>query len=396
MNNYPIVLVHGMYGFGEDEGLYKILPYYGMITGSLVKRLREQGYRAVAPKVGSVASAWDRACELYAILLGGTVDYGEAHSKRYGHERFGRTYEKGLIEDWGSLDENGKLVKIHMFGHSFGGATMRMFVELLESGSEEERKVSGENVSGLFAGGKGEWVCSITSLAGPHDGTTIMHAIPGAIPVLKAITYILANIIGNTGVRRGYDFGLEAWHLTTPRSSDVITAKMFDIPKIIHAARSKDSLFWDLRIDGAAEMNKNVSCHDTTYYFSVATLGTYFDENGKVRKGKIMNPILWIPGYAMSRYKPSRKFARLVNFDDSWLLSDGLATYGSSKHPKNEPWVTYEKGMDVKKGIWHVMPDAESDHGTIIGGSTKYIGFGKKKIFDAFYLEHIDLLKTLD
>ena len=49
------------------------------------------GIHTVAPSMGPFTSAWDRACEVYAQLVGGTVDYGKAHSEKYGHERYGRT-----------------------------------------------------------------------------------------------------------------------------------------------------------------------------------------------------------------------------------------------------------------------------------------------------------------
>lgn len=398
MNNYPILFIHGMYGFGESEKLYDIIPYYGMVTGSLIKRLRKQGFEAYAPKVGPVASAWDRACELWAIINGGTVDYGEAHAKKYGHARFGRTYEKPLIPNWGKKDKDGKLVKIHMFGHSFGGATMRFFVQLLAEGSKEECKASGKNVSPLFEGGKGDWVCSITSLAGPHDGTTIMHAMPGLVPILKYGTYTIANLVGNTKFNKVYDFFLDAWDLTTvPGKEKKEKSGKVEFSKIIHAARSRDNLFWDLRIDGAHEMNKKTKCQPTTYYFTVPTLGT-MEKDGKICRAPIMFPALWITGKAMSVYNPPKKFRKLVDFDESWLHGDGLATYGSCIHPKNEPFM-YFKDADknnLKKGIWYTMPDAESDHGTIIGGSLKYIGFNKKPLFDEFYMEQIKLIDSLE
>ncbi|NLL63256.1 MAG: hypothetical protein GX241_03295 [Ruminococcaceae bacterium] len=379
MNDYPILLIHGMLGFGEEEKIYDVIPYYGMLTGSLVKRLRAKGYRAYAPKVGSVASAWDRACELYACLTGGTVDYGEAHSKRFGHARYGRTYDKPLIPDWG------KDCKIHMFGHSFGGATMRMFVALLADGCEAERAATGDDTSPLFMGGKGDWVASITALAAPHDGTTIMHAIPGFIPILKYGVYFIAAFLEKI-FKKIYDFGVtDAWDLSS-------------FSGIMHTIRSKDNLFWDLRIDGAAQMAEHVKCYDTTYYFSVPTLGTEKRADGKIHKAPIMFPILWITGFAMAHYKPKPNLKNLVNWDESWLHSDGLATYGSSLFPKNDPhinWVDADQ-TNLKKGIWYTMPDADSDHGTIIGGSLKYIGKGKYKIFDAYYQEHIDRLMQLD
>lgn len=393
-NNYPIVFIHGMYGFGEEELIYKVLPYYGMVTGSLIKRLRAKGYRAFAPKVGPVASAWDRACELYAMLTGGTVDYGKAHAKKYGHERYGRTFEKPLIPDWGTVDADGNLVKIHMFGHSFGGATMRAFVQILAEGSEEERQASGDNVSPLFKGGKGDWVCSITSLAGPHDGTTIMHALPTMIKGLRYGTYYIANILGNTSFKSVYDFHLEQFGLTSLPGYRNQLGKMFNFEGAKAAAESHDNLFWDLRIEGAAEMNERTKCHDTTYYFSVPTLGTKDGPDGHPVPDSIMNPVLYPFAYAMAKYDGKHPE---VDMDASWYHGDGLATFGSSFHPKNEPFIAIDDAdkANLQKGVWHVMHAAESDHGTIIGGSVKYIGKGKYKLFDAFYNEHIALLQTL-
>ena len=39
------------------------------------------------------------AVELYYYIKGGTVDYGAAHAAKYGHERYGKTYE-GVYKDW--------------------------------------------------------------------------------------------------------------------------------------------------------------------------------------------------------------------------------------------------------------------------------------------------------
>ena len=77
------VFCHGMLGFGEDELVNKFMPYWGGFSGSLPKRLRKQGYEAVAPSFSLIGGAWDRACEVYAALTGTTVDYGIAHSKKY-------------------------------------------------------------------------------------------------------------------------------------------------------------------------------------------------------------------------------------------------------------------------------------------------------------------------
>jgi hypothetical protein len=40
---------------------------------------------------------FSRARQLFYYLKGGQVDYGEDHSKTYGHSQFGCVYEQGEI-----------------------------------------------------------------------------------------------------------------------------------------------------------------------------------------------------------------------------------------------------------------------------------------------------------
>ncbi len=88
-NKYPMIFVHGMFGWGADEGIDKKLPYWGATTGNLMEFLQESGYECYSVSVGPLSSAWDRACEMYARIMGTTVDYGKAHAEKFGHRRFG-------------------------------------------------------------------------------------------------------------------------------------------------------------------------------------------------------------------------------------------------------------------------------------------------------------------
>lgn len=47
-----------------------------------------RGYEVYTATVGPIVSNWDRACELYAYIKGGRVDYGKIHSEKYGHSRY--------------------------------------------------------------------------------------------------------------------------------------------------------------------------------------------------------------------------------------------------------------------------------------------------------------------
>ena len=134
MPRLTYVFCHGLNGWGQYDEEYKKSSYWGGTSGDVVAELRAEGYDAFAASVAPQGSAWDRACELYAQIAGTRTDYGSAHSKEYRHDRYGRDFTgQALIPSW---DDDTRLVLI---GHSFGGATIRLFGELLANGSSQER-----------------------------------------------------------------------------------------------------------------------------------------------------------------------------------------------------------------------------------------------------------------
>lgn len=393
-NKYPFVFIHGMLGWGEEDKMYKA-PYWGMVCGDLMKQLRKAGYEAYAPKVGPVNSAWARACELYAILTGTTVDYGVAHSQKMGHARFGRTYPVPLVPGWGSER------KVHLLGHSFGGVTIRLLTELLANGSEEERAATPpEDLSPLFAGDHGDWVSSVTTISAPHDGTTFVHAFPNFMKVLTAGLLGAFSVLGNTRANLFYDTYLERYGLTSvPGTTDL--KRIFDpeqLPRIRRIIQSGDHVFHDLRIDAADEINKTIHCSKDTYYFSVTGRGTKPDPKhpGNEIRDKIMI-FAFIPFAKKLGSFPEQTIGE-VHVDASWHANDGLVPVESGRYPHREPHVFYEQVKDqpLKKGVWHVLPDYIADHGTVIGGSLSYIGPGKAEPFRNYYRNLLDLLISLE
>ena len=102
-NKRPVVLVHGILGFGPKE--LGPLNYWGtaLRVPSPLSRFEAS--------VGPLSSAHDRACELAAQIKGTRVDYGAAHAKREGHARYGADYTgEGFVPDWSA----GKLSLIHI------------------------------------------------------------------------------------------------------------------------------------------------------------------------------------------------------------------------------------------------------------------------------------------
>ena len=385
-NRYPFIFVHGMLGWGERELFYKPAPYWGMVCGNLMKQLRSAGYEAYAPKVGPMNSAWDRACELYALLTGTRVDYGKAHSEQKHHERFGRTYEQPLFPGWGSEK------KVHLLGHSFGGATIRLLTELLTNGDPEERdSTSASELSPLFVGGHGDWVATVTTISAPHDGSTFLSVFPHFVGVLTPVLYGAFAVLGNTPANLVYDPMLEQFEITSlPGKTNL--KKILDIKQFqrIHNAMSHDdNVFSNLKLENAEKLNRRIHCSNQVYYFSVTGLGTKPDPKhpeNQVR-APIMNPAFIPFAKKMGAYE-----------DPEWRANDGLVPVKSGRFPSKEPHTLLEEGEDkgFEKGIWYVMPDYIADHGTVIGGSLYYIGPGRSKPFKDFYRNHLDRLISLE
>ncbi len=218
-NNYPFVLVHGYLCWGNDDRINDICPTFGMWNGSAKTALLDAGYIVDTPSVGMFSGMWDRACELYAFIKGGRVDYGKVHSERNGHARFGKTYP-GYVPNWGELDENGKIQKINLIGHSFGGPTVRTLIHLLAEGSEIERQgTDPDDLSDLFKGGKVKWVHSCTTLAGTHNGVTLPEQIQPAIKPLAFTIFSLAPLTSGTWFSKVYGFHLDRFGLSSQTSA---------------------------------------------------------------------------------------------------------------------------------------------------------------------------------
>ena len=386
---HPYVFVHGMMGWGEDKKFYKGLPYWGMVTGNYPRRMREKGYEVYTPTVSPLGSAWDRACELYANLTGTTVDYGVAHSKEKGHNRFGETFPEAMLPDW--TPER----SIHLLGHSFGGPTMRMFVELLRNGSPEERAATpAGQLSPLFEGGHGDLVKSITTISGPFDGITFPHALPKTVDY--GLTYgipMVASIIGNVGSGRVYDFQMSQWGITAVKNGVRFKRDMLNMKAIRNFVKAKDNVFADIHIPQAAEINKKLSVPAEQYLFSVTGNGTKTGKSGNQVKAPIMIFAFAPFAYSLGKF-PDQTIAG-VKITEGWRMNDGIVPVESGRHPTTEPWCEWEKDKPAQKGIWHALPTVPGDHGTVIGGSISFIGKKRGQRFlnsYDFWMDYLDKL----
>lgn len=312
--NYPYIMVHGLSGWGSYDPQYKLMPYWGMFGGDFLKNMNNRGFTVRAASVAPQGSAWDRACELYAQLAGTKTDYGKEHSERCGHDRYGKDFTgNALIEKWDS--EN----KINILGHSFGGVTVRLLAELMANGSEAERAATPENeLSPLFAGGKGDWIYSLTTLAAPHNGTT-------------------------------------AYGLHADRAEDGTAAA--------------DTADHDMHIDNALAINDKISTVESVYYFSFTCSATEDDGSGnQVPINKNMETIFRSSSAQMGKITGTTDGGFVI--DESWLENDGLVNTVSAKAPYGAPQKDYDPD-NITAGIWNIMPTVSGDHMCLQGGLFK-------------------------
>ena len=376
-DEYPFVFVHGLMGWGDRSMLDPIVPYWGMTTGNLMKYLTSKGYESYAAQVGPLSGAWDRACELYAQLTGTTVDYGAAHSAEKGHERYGITYETPLFEGWSAEK------KVNLIGHSFGGATTRMLLELLANGSEAEvaaAKAAGTKVSPLFEGGKGDWVYSLTAVAAPHNGTTFIETCDISTKVVTDFIYNFGASLGFTKLKGVYDLQLE--HFGIYRQEDET-----DLQYLVRVLNSSDFMshndnaIYDLTIDNALKINDGIEMQKNVYYFSVCGDATHESavSGNQVPDSSVF--MLLKPFAAMMGKYYDETTAGGVYIDKTWLPNDGMVNVVSGLYPVNsqlkcvnadgsQAFVVcdgYNK-QDYASGIWNVLPTQPYDHLSIVGG----------------------------
>ena len=364
---FEYIFVHGLSGWGSYDETYKRMPYWGMRGGDLISFLNEKGYSCHAASVAPTGSAWDRACELYAQIAGTIVDYGKAHSRKFGHERFGKDFSaKPLIKQW---DENTKLV---LLGHSFGGATIRLFSELLAHGDDEERKETEANeLSPLFAGGMEDRIHCIVTIASPMNGTTAYDLFadisfdPSKVKVpgwSKALAYMMSK--GTKPVKDGRD--------------------------------ERDYAAYDMHIDHAMEMNERISTLKGVYYFSIPCSDTYQDKDGTYKPAKSMEPLFVMRSHQIGAYTGTT--AGGVIIDRTWRENDGLVNTVSAMVPHNAPFrqlaekpeqLSDGKSIDIQPGIWNVFPIVRGDHMYLQGGLMR------KHNITGFYADHLKMIDAL-
>ncbi len=337
MKELTYIFVHGAGGWGSYNAIDRVIPYWGMLGGSLMKYLNSEGFGCHAASVDPSGSIWVRACELYAQLAGRRVDYGKAFSEEQGRERFGADFTgRPLIP---SFDDETRLV---LLGHSMGGATVRLFAHLLAFGDKKEREAtpSGE-LSPLFCGGMGDRVHTIVTLAAPSNGSSVpdMFSDPG-FDVSKVKTPLWSRFM-----------------------MKVLSLRLRVNPAKAPAGEEKPRVSG---IDSALAQNERISTLPHVYYFAIPCCSTELQPDGTQRPLLSKTEIIYFArSIQIGAYKGVTPEGFVI--DESWRMNDGLVSTVSAMAPIGAPQKPFDRA-NIEAGIWQNMPVFDGDHMSVQGG----------------------------
>lgn len=348
----PIVLVHGIFGFGK--GKFGSFSYFG--------GAEKKDERVLVPDLGSLTSIYDRARELFYYLKGGRVDYGEQHSKTCGHSRFGRIYEQAHYPQW---DEDHP---IHFVGHSAGAQVVRVLQQMLADKAFEGYENTSEN-----------WVLSITALSGAFNGTTRTY-LDGMLPEdgqnmkplcllqLCRLGVIIYDWLDIPLLKAYYNFGFDHFNLSWRKAG--LWGLVDCLLGNAGPWATGDWILPDLTIQGSIKLNSNLQTFPNTFYFSYATKRTRKILGVTVPSGILgIHPMLFIRVLQMSLYRyptdvpPPYKGYR----DEDWQDNDGALNTISMTHPRlpiEHPSCSIVNDSDcqpLQPGIWYYKI-VEADH----------------------------------
>ncbi len=310
---------------------------------------------------------------MYAQISGGTVDYGAVHAEKHGHNRFGRTYS-GFAPNWSETN------KVHLVGHSMGGQTIRTLVQLLKEGSFEEKNYVKNHpdtkISPLFEGGK-SYVHSVTTLATPHNGTTLADG-SLLLPFVKDLLITAASFGGNNNLSL-YDFKLDQWGIKKNAGESFFQYSN----RILNSSlwkNTKDISQWDLSTDGAKELNNWVKTQPDVYYLSYSGHASQAAPITGLHLPHItMNKVLMGNAFFLGSYARYEENRPLV--DTSWWQNDGVVNTNSMIAPSSNVAVNNNESLQI--GKWnHIETKANWDHLDMVGLSVSdSLGFSSIQEF---------------
>ena len=357
-NNYPVVLVHGFLGVEPKNYFSYLYRYFGSFTKNLEKHWENDlGAEVYQPGLGPFTGMWERSCELYAYIYGGTVDYGVYHSKKHGINRFGRTYP-GVLPD---LGKPGKHAKVNLIGHSFGGPTVTMFSWIMTEGCKEELDATpADEVSEFFKGGHGDVLHSVTTLSATNRGTSA--TVVAGDSLLRTISTVLMTAGTKIGgpAQKVYDLYFDPWNAmkdpTKKGSKPTAEQKQAGI-KAYADAVDGGNIWYEMLPRVSDAMLRGWKANPKTYYIARPARGTHTGFLGFEFPDRHIFLMFKVTGMIMGVFT---KKSEGVTKD--WRPNDGIVNVPSMGAPADVEEIQHKPGDAFKPGIWQVCPPKNWDH----------------------------------
>ncbi|KAM7472737.1 hypothetical protein LguiA_010920 [Lonicera macranthoides] len=340
----PIVLVHGVFGFGE--GKMGHLSHFGGL---------EKKYEQVfVPDLGLLTSLHDRARELFYYLKGGQVDCGEEHSKAFGHSQFGRFYKKGKYSEWD--DEH----PIHFVGHSAGAQTIRVLQQMLADKAFKGHENTSEN-----------WVASVTSLCGALNGSTRTYITgmkpeewksmePICVLQLLRVGVIFMEWLDIWWLKKYSNYGFDHFNMSWRKIG--IRGLVDCLVGNSGPFGSGDWVLPDLTLQGSMEINSQLNTFPNTFYLSYAGKVTKKKRDGSTVPSCVpsYNLLLLLQVFQICTWRYPLNIPPPYNGyrDEDWLDNDGELNTISMTHPHiptEHPhrFLSNDSELPSQPGIWY-------------------------------------------
>ncbi|CAG8663594.1 1325_t:CDS:2 [Funneliformis mosseae] len=428
----PVVFVEGFMGPGKPAywgPLEKILASSNDQNNEI--KLKSRRCIFVFPGCGS--SLHDRAVEIFYQIKGGRVDYGEEHSKKFGHSRYGREYS-GLYPEW-SVSK-----PLHFLGHSLGGITIWKLQQLLDSDTfpahlnpHPDMIRSLTTVSSPFKGSQGVYILGATT-----DGTVR----PFSFGAWLGRFVHIYEYLDIKWLRMIYDFNVDHWNLSFRKNWDfssylswnsnkaTITSdeksveliqettntlsKAYGLLQCLYKSpwlNSVDNAPHDMTIHAMKEVNVTSKTFEKTFYRTYVSSITYEDPISKYHRPQFSFS-LPIPCYFLSKHIGEFQFPENTSNPPvlskemyKWHENDGVCPKYSQTHPHYEcspDKCKHHKGLpelnmdasscDIEAGKWDVWEINNTSHFSII---PVWCGTKKQLLFFNGYKEYLDQLDRL-
>lgn len=397
----PTITVSGLSGYSPDSYLSKVAGDYwgGLAARSMGKTLTAKGVETYETEVGPFSSNWDRACELYANIKGGRVDYGAAHSAKYGHDRYGRTYA-GLYPKWN--DNN----PVELLAHSMGAPTARIMTSLLAYGNAEEQAAAPADCSELFKGGHGSMVNSVTTVCGTNNGTTLADGIFNIIDKLSGadtstgtgksieIAGALCGVLGlatqGTFIGEIINADFDQWGFA-PKKGETNIAY---IQRVIESQiwKTRDVCWYDMSTWGSKEIMETYPDSKDTYYFAVPAKASTDKSATDLTQKHSDNLFILAPLYLILGNYECKNTAWGA-WQPEWYANDGMVNTAFAKAPFNSVSREYTPGIVPERGTWINMPEIYVEHAGAVGF---YLMLNRTIDMPTYYQKHIQWVQSFE